>query len=77
MEMDAKQQAIDTCACPRAPWESLLAPACGVEMCTGGQNPVIFVHRPAGLHCSHLKPFGNGQYCSCERRQFVYSHYGI
>jgi len=76
-KIEDRNLAIDSCSCPRPQSKSLPAPFCTVELGTGGEHPVIFVNPPPELYCSHLKPFGNGTYCNCERRQYVYSRFGI
>ncbi len=75
--MSAKQYAIDACACPRLPEETLPAPHCAVEMDTGEREAPLFVRLPVQLDCPMARRHAYGDFCLDQNRVRLYRAYGI
>lgn len=75
--MNEKQDALDACACPRAPGEILAAPSCTVELDTGEQDGLLFVKMPAQLDCPMARKFSYGEFCIDPNRVRLYRRYGV
>jgi hypothetical protein len=66
--IDERQQAIESCSCPREAGEALLAPKCAAEKIIG---TVLFV-KGHQFSCANFISFADGHICSCANRRELY-----